>query len=112
MMRIFVILLALAPNFLAADEWKHLLTDEEIQQALADRVVRYDELTFQFFGAAGDTRFVTERASDGRWAARGGQYCSVWPPSDLWACYDFQVNGDRVRFISSDRSVSEGVYEN
>ena len=112
MLRIIAILMMVLPSFAVAEGWVHLSQNDEITEALNDRTVRFDALTFQYFGAAGDTRFITERASDGNWAARGGQYCSVWPPSDFWACYDFQVNGDRVRFISSDGSVSEGVYEN
>ena len=112
MLRVFAIFMLILPSFAGAEEWVRLLQDEEIRAALSDRSVQYDPLTFQYFGSDGRTTFITERASDGRWAARGGQYCSVWPPSDLWACYDFQVNGDKVRFISSDRSVSEGVYRN
>ena len=94
-----------------SDGWERVLSDEGITEALAGRTVVYDEYTLQHFGTAGDTVFVTERAANGRWAARAGQYCSVWPPSDVWTCYDFQVNGQRVRFISSDRSISEGSYQ-
>lgn len=112
MLRVFAIFMVFLPSFAVGEEWVPLLQDDEIQEALNDRAVRYDALTFQYFNKDGSTRFITERSSDGRWAARGGQYCSVWPPSDIWTCYDFQVNGDRVRFISSDRSVSEGTYEN
>ena len=112
MLRVIALLMLILPNFTLADEWIPIVQDEGIQEALNDRAVRYDPLTFQYFNKNGSTRFITERASDGRWAARGGQYCSVWPPSDVWTCYDFQINGDRVRFISKDGSVSEGVYEN
>lgn len=101
----------LSPLMAMAEGWVPLFEDAEIQAALADRVVRYDALTFQRFGAAGDTQYMTERASEGRWAARGGQYCSVWPPSDTWTCYDFQVNGEQVRFIGADRSISVGSYD-
>ena len=103
-------ILALLPTPLWAQDWTQLSDDAAITAALSDRVIIFDAYTRQTFGAAGDTQFVTERLSNGRWAARGGQYCSTWPPSDIWDCYDFQVNGDRVRFISSDRSVSEGEF--
>lgn len=110
-MRFAVILIALLPASAWAEDWVRLLNDAAVEQAIAGRTVVYDEYTLQQFGAAGDTQFITERASSGRWAARGGQYCSVWPPSDVWTCYDLQLNGDRIRFIASDRSVSEGVFQ-
>ena len=103
--------LALIPGVLSAEEWTPVTEDAAIVDALGGRTVRYDVLTFQFFDASGSTQFITERASDRRWAARGGQYCSIWPPSDIWTCYDFQAKGDQVRFISSDQSVSVGTYE-
>lgn len=111
MFRTAIFLFSLVPVLAAAEDWVPLMVDEEIEAALSDRILRYDALTFQRFGAEGDTQFITERASDGRWAARGGQYCSVWPPSDVWTCYDFQVSGDQARFISSDRSISVGTFE-
>lgn len=111
MLRKIIIALVLVPSVVLADGWKPLSDDAAIQEALADRTVRYDALTFQIFGANGDTQYITERASSGRWAARGGQYCSVWPPSDIWTCYDFEVNGNAVRFIGSDNTVSVGTYE-
>ncbi len=111
MLKSLVAAALLTPMMVFAEEWVPLFEDAEIEAALADRVVRYDALTFQRFGADGDTQYMTERASEGRWAARGGQYCSVWPPSDTWTCYDFQVNGELVRFISADRSISVGSYD-
>ena len=93
-----------------ADEWQRVVNDEGVTEALAGRTLQYDPLTMQHFGKLGDTQYITERAADGRWAARGGQYCSVWPPSDTWACYDLYLNGDQVRFVGADRSVSEGTY--
>ncbi len=111
MFRALIVAGSLLPTLAIAEEWTPLFEDAAIQEALADRMVRYDALTYQIFGAAGDTQYITERASEGRWAARGGQYCSVWPPSDVWTCYDFAVSGNSVRFIGSDRSVSVGTYE-
>ena len=103
-----VVLTALAGHAVAQD-WQRL-GDEAIREALAGRTLIFDAYTFQTFAADGSTQFVTERASDGRWEARGGQYCSTWPPSDLWTCYDLERAGDRFRFIGPDRSVSEGAY--
>ncbi len=47
----------------------------------------------QSFKAGGDTVFDNGRLSTGQWQVRGGRYCSVWPPSDRWACYDVADDG-------------------
>ena len=104
-----VLALAICPGLALAQGWERL-DDDAIRSALGDRVLVYDAYTQQYFGKAGDTRYITDRAADGRWDVRGGQYCSQWPPSDTWACYDVERDGNRVRFIGSDRSVSEGVF--
>ncbi len=107
-MRMIALILLSLPGSAAAQDWV-LQDDAGIMAALGGKTVRYDAYTVQHFGRGGDTQFVTERAADGRWAARGDQYCSVWPPSDVWACYDFYVAGQDVQFIGSDRSVSQGT---
>lgn len=109
-MKIYAGILMLLPGFAAAQDWEPLFDDVAIIEALSGRVVIYDEYTRQYFGPSGATQFITERSSDGRWAARGGQYCSTWPPSDTWTCYDFAVSGDQVRFTSADRSQSIGTF--
>lgn len=109
-MRKWVVLAAIWPGVALAQDWVRLSDDAAVLKALAGRSVQYDPLTQQRFGALGDTTYVTERAADGRWTARGGQYCSVWPPSDQWACYDLYVDGEHVRFVGADRSVSDGVF--
>lgn len=108
-MRKFVVLALMWPGVALADGWERVGDDDGVMAALAGRTVQYDAYTLQRFGASGDTTYVTERAADGRWAARGGQYCSVWPPADVWTCYDLYVDGDNVRFVGADRSVSDGV---
>ncbi len=109
-MRTAILCVLLWPAAGFAEEWQTLRTDDEITRALVGRTVTYDAHTLQHFGAGGDTQYVTDRAADGRWAARGGQYCSVWPPSDIWACYDLALLGDAVRFTAADRTVSTGVF--
>ena len=108
-MRALVMMALLWPGMAGAQDWVRQ-DDDGIHAALANRTLRYDAYTTQFFGKDGFTRFITERAADGQWAARDGQYCSVWPPSDVWTCYDLYVAGNRVQFIGSDRSVSTGTY--
>lgn len=107
-MRALLMSILIMPTVLFAQDWT-LQDDAGIAAALNDRTVRYDALTLQFFGNGGDTVYTTERSANGRWAARGGQYCSVWPPSDVWTCYDFYRAGDQVRFVGADRSESVGT---
>ena len=111
-MRAISLVFALLPQIAAADSWQPLRTDAEIIRALADRTLVYDAYTFQRFGALGDTQYITDRLSDGRWEARDGQYCSAWPPSDIWTCYTLEVAEDQVRFIGETGSVSTGTYRN
>jgi len=106
-----IIALLMWPAAARAEDWTRVSEDAEIYAALSDRILRYDALTFQSFGADGDTQYITEWTSDGRWAAQGGQYCSIWPPSDIWTCYDFELLGEQARFISEDGSVSVGTFE-
>ncbi len=109
-MRMIALVLMCLPGVAAAQEWVRQ-DDAGIMDALGGKTLRYDAYTIQHFGKAGDTQYITERAADGRWAARGGQYCSVWPPSDTWACYDVYLSGQQVRFVGSDRSESTGTYQ-
>jgi len=106
-MRIVAILVMLWPGAVLA--WDRL-DGGAIEQALSDRTLVYDAHTLQHFHASGATDYITERFSSGRWEVRGDQYCSSWPPSDVWACYDVELEGEMVRFISSDGSASVGTY--
>ncbi|WP_425038929.1 hypothetical protein [Primorskyibacter sp. S187A] len=108
-MRWIVLVLMLLPAMASAD-WLRLSSDVEVEEALANRTLVYDAYTTQSFSASGETLYITERVAQGRWAARGGQYCSVWPPSDVWTCYDLEVDGIRLRFTGPDRVSTEGEY--
>jgi len=56
--------------------------------------------TYQTFEANGHTDYFTGgRKSEGRWAIREDKYCSVWPPSDLWACYDVVIDETEMRIF-------------
>ena len=107
---IWLLIALLAPNVARAEGWTRL-DSAGIEAALIDRALRY-EGAWQDFSASGSTRYVTDRESLGRWAARDGQYCSVWPPSDTWACYDVDRSGDgeSIRFVAGDGSASVGTY--
>lgn len=89
-------------------EWR-MLSGAEITDALTERSLLYEAAT-QVFYASGRTLYNAGADSWGYWLVRGDQYCSQWPPSGLWDCYDVALNGDEVRFIGSDGSFSDGIY--
>lgn len=47
----------------------------------------------QIFNRDGSTSYYSgsRPESPGHWEIRENQYCSLWPPSDQWACYDVIV---------------------
>lgn len=82
------------------------LDGEAIRQALADKTVVGDQdgrKWRQVFHAGGSTTYREDggRPSNGRWRVDGDRYCSVWPPSDFWACYDMAMDGETIIFIES-----------
>ncbi|WP_415920207.1 hypothetical protein [Tateyamaria sp. SN6-1] len=86
------------------------LEGAEIRAALEGRDIIYENAR-QDFRASGRTLYVFGgRDSWGYWRVEGDQYCSQWPPSDLWACYGVAVSGNRVRFIGTGDDITEGVY--
>jgi hypothetical protein len=62
----------------------------------------------QSFEAGGATVYAGAdgKQSTGRWDVRGDEYCSQWPPSDVWACYamasDATADGISIIWISAD----------
>ncbi len=71
------------------------LTGREIETMLADVTVSGgsgDGAFKQYFAASGQTIYVGTEAtpSNGNWRVKGDQYCSVWPPSGTWVCYDVE----------------------
>ncbi len=100
-MRRFALMLAIlaAPAGAADTAWKPM-TGPQITETLTGRTLKYEN-GWQDFRASGRTLHHVGRDSWGYWAVRGDQYCSMWPPSDLWACYDMARLGDRVRFIGA-----------
>lgn len=108
-----ILLVALfLPTISQADDWVKLTNEGDINIALSGKIVRFDDYSFQVFGKNGKTRYFTERVSDGLWEVRAGQYCSTWPPSVNWTCYDFSLKGERMRFALADGTFSEGYYDN
>ncbi len=59
----------------------------------------------QFFDPNGQTRYKEDarQLELGRWRVNErGQYCSVWPPSDRWVCYNVRVSGNTLYWQSGD----------
>ncbi|MEM1005954.1 MAG: hypothetical protein AAF496_15240 [Pseudomonadota bacterium] len=107
-LRRFALILAVLPGFAAADEFQ-ALTGEQIQRSLTGTKLDYGEGVWQTFSDSMLTQYFSGRPSSGRWAVREDRYCSLWPPSDLWACYDVQRNGDVIRFIDDAGGVTDGT---
>lgn len=107
-MRRFALILALWPGVLAAEDFQRLSGDE-ILSALVGKKLGYGDGIWQTFDGAMGTQYFSGRPSAGRWAVRNGQYCSVWPPSDLWACYDVLQSGDVIRFVDESGGATDGT---
>ncbi len=84
------------------------MNGEKILTVLTGNTVKYGE-TWQDFHASGRTLYNAGHDSWGYWAVRGEQYCSLWPPQDLWACYDMQIRGNTLRFWGRKGDITEGV---
>ena len=88
------------------------LTGKAILETLTDATVEGKNWT-QTFDKGGATTYVAAgKTSTGRWDVRADQYCSQWPPSDQWSCYD--VTSDiadgviTISWISADGSRESG----
>lgn len=112
MRRIALIMALIAgiPVGLGAEEGFERLNGDQVLEALMGRKLSYDGGIWQTFDPSMRTTYFSGRPSAGTWAVRGDQYCSVWPPSDHWACYDMERKGDTIRFIGSTGEITDGVY--
>lgn len=109
--RAALIALAILPTTAMAEGWQSL-DAASIKSALTARGVVYDGGDTQQFNGDGSTIYTTDRASSGAWRVDGAQYCSQWPPSDRWSCYDVARSADGldIRFTAGDGSESVGRY--
>ena len=107
---IFVAVLMAGPAL--AQEVK--LDAAAITAALTGKTLAYDDGSRQRFKADGQTIFDTGTTGSGgseslgHWAVRGNQYCSVWPPSDTWACYDVTQGSGGIGFVDAAGAVTPG----
>jgi hypothetical protein len=78
-----------------------------IAAALDGRTVageRNGEAWAQTFDGAGVTVYAAagEAVSEGYWRVIEDRFCSQWPPSPAWVCYDMFADGDVVVFVGED----------
>lgn len=86
------------------------LDEAGVRAALEGRTLTYGSGAWQEFRASGKTLYNSGSPSWGNWRVQDGQYCSQWPPSDLWACYDMFSDGETVRFVGQAGDISDGRY--
>ncbi|WP_171234522.1 hypothetical protein [Ruegeria sp. HKCCA6837] len=108
-MRRFALILARWPGVLAADGFQKL-SGEEILAALTGQKLEYGSGVWQTFDTSMVTQYFSGGPSAGRWVVREDQYCSIWPPSDLWACYDVFRNEDTIRFVDDAGGRTDGIF--
>ncbi|WP_300029190.1 hypothetical protein [uncultured Roseobacter sp.] len=109
MHKVWAALLCFAAGGAALAEGWTPMSGEDIGVALTDRKLQYTS-AWQEFRASGRTLYNAGADSWGYWRVQGDQYRSQWPPSDLWACYDMQRSGDRLRFVGQGDDITEAVY--
>lgn len=106
-------LLVMLAGPVGAEEWRQL-TAAQITSALAARVVVYAPGTTLNFFVDGRTLYKAGAGESwGKWRVEGAHYCSVWPPSERWACYgvEAEAGGLDLRFLAEDGAVTAGPYQ-
>lgn len=89
-MRYLIVLILMFCGTAAASEERRLSGDEIA--ALLPAITATTESTRQDFATDGGTEFKDAvRTSNGRWRVQGDFYCSTWPPSNAWRCYEVHV---------------------
>jgi hypothetical protein len=83
---------------LDAEALKSLLSDITLTSTESGRVI---EQVFQASGATFTIDIETRQQSQGFWKLQGDKYCSQWPPSENWECFDVYGNDQGVTFVSS-----------
>ena len=106
-MRGWILGLVLLAGPAAAADWT-VLNGKGVTAVLAGKTLIYDDGTRQLFKPDGQTIYDNGQQSLGHWDVRGDQYCSVWPPSDHWACYGVEASGADLRFVAGDGGVTVG----
>jgi hypothetical protein len=84
------------------------LSAEGIKSTLTGAVLDYPN-AWQDFRASGKTLYNAGQDSWGNWRVDANQYCSQWPPRDLWDCYDVARNGGEIRFTGAQGDETIGT---
>lgn len=97
-------IIALAAAWCALATWPanaelRVLKGAEIE-ALLPTIVAVGNQTRQTFSATGGTTY-TDRGRDsfGSWRVQGGRYCSLWPPSGDWSCFQVHYDPDNGELV-------------
>jgi len=106
----YILILSVLAAPVLAQDWQKL-DGLEIEKALSAQTLDFGQAT-QDFLPDGRTSYKTKEKSWGRWKVKYGQYCSIWPPSDVWVCYDIEKKdvGLWLRFIGKDGNIFTGRY--
>ncbi|MEX3007404.1 hypothetical protein [Hoeflea sp. TYP-13] len=101
-MRVLATLIVLFVSIPALAEERRL-SGKEIASLLPEITASIGSIK-QTFAADGGTVFTQDgRVSNGRWRVRGDFYCSTWPPSGAWRCYE--VHFEKSESESPDRII-------
>ncbi|WP_419914120.1 hypothetical protein [Hoeflea sp.] len=106
-MRVVAILALMLATSPASAEAQRL-TGDEISELLPG-IIASTNATNQTFERNGDTGFTQDgRTRSGRWRVRDDFYCSLWPPSDAWRCYEVHLEAsgsdapDRIIWVDPE----------
>jgi hypothetical protein len=103
LMKVFsaIALLLLCTSAHAAEE---KLTGEIIKFVLSEKVLTAKsggKNIQQIFQSTGLTLYIVDgQQSQGIWRVEGDKYCSQWPPSKHWECYDVTRENEIITFVS------------
>ena len=108
MRRIAAIACMILPTFAVAEDMWVKLDEAGIHAALDDKKLIYKSANQTFYPSGKTLYNQGGRESRGNWRVQNNQYCSQWPPNDLWACYDLETRDAQVRFVrGSDVTVAD-----
>ena len=107
-MRLFALIFYMIAGSAYAEDWV-ALTGSQTRDALEGRKLQYAN-AWQDFRSSGRTLYNAGQDSWGYWRIEDDQYCSQWPPSDLWACYRLEQKGELLRFVGQGDDITEATY--
>ena len=104
----FGLTVALGLTTATAEDWQPL----DAPAITLARTVAFKDGATQQFNTDGSTIYTTTHPNTGAWRVERNQYCSQWPPSDRWSCYDVVISADGLdlRFTAGNGSESVGRY--